>query len=137
MRVFVVILIIGILAISQGCTRFALLSSSGNNVQSDTDKAPLISNFSIESNPFLTELDVTLANGALTNVLNNYGARKIDENWRNPWNGHAGEITPSTHFWVNQTFCINYIHRYKIEDLTETQQGVACKKDVGSWLDYS
>ncbi len=136
MQRLVKILFLLVLAIGSSCTRPALLTPSNNNLQNESVKNQLIPNFSVESNPNLTDLDVILANGALSNVLNNSGQQLI-ENWRNPLTGHFGEITPSTHFWVNQTFCLNYIHSYQLDEIAETQQGVACQKDNGRWLDYS
>ena len=125
-----------ILTVLEGCTRTALLISTAPNLQNNDAIARLIPNFSIETNKNLTDLDVILANGALSNVLDNVGPKFV-ESWRNPWTGHFGEITPSTNFWVNQTFCLNYIHNYMVNDIEESQQGVACRNDEGQWLDYS
>ena len=136
LRALTIIFALIILIAVAGCTRTALLISSASNLQNDDATARLIPNFSIESNTNLTDLDVILANGALSNVLNNNGP-KLVESWRNPWTGHFGEITPNTNFWVNQTFCLNYIHNYIVNEIEESQQGVACRKEDGQWLDYS
>ena len=136
MRIQFIVFTILIFLVLQGCSRTALLSSANQNIQNETNKERLIPNFSIEGNADLTDIDIILANGALRNVLNNNGP-KIIESWRNPLTGHFGEIIPSTHFWVNQTFCLNYFHNYVVNDLEVSQQGVACKKVDGKWVDYS
>jgi len=54
--------------------------------------------------------------------------------WRNPDNGHSGQITPRPSYTrASVETCREYEHEVTIDGRRETMKGTACRQRDGSW----
>ena len=54
--------------------------------------------------------------------------------WRNPDNGHAGNVTPRPSYQrASGQTCREYEHEVTIDGRRETMKGTACRQSDGSW----
>ncbi len=53
--------------------------------------------------------------------------------WRNPDNGHYGEVTPSRPYKRGVADCRDYAHTIYIDGRPQTMKGTACRNPDGTW----
>ncbi len=53
--------------------------------------------------------------------------------WRNPDNGHYGEIVPERSYRVGRKQCRSFRHTIYIDGRRETMKGRACRNHDGTW----
>lgn len=53
--------------------------------------------------------------------------------WRNPDNGHYGEVTPSRPYKRGVADCRDFAHTVYIDGRPQTMKGTACRNADGTW----
>lgn len=57
--------------------------------------------------------------------------------WRNPDNGHYGEVIPEGRYQRGGLDCRDYIHKVYIDGRPEEMRGTACRNPDGTWTQVS
>jgi surface antigen len=57
--------------------------------------------------------------------------------WRNPANGHYGDVVPGPAYQVNDEPCRQYTHTLYIDGKAQIQRGTACRNPDGTWTTLS
>lgn len=57
--------------------------------------------------------------------------------WRNPDNGHYGEVVPRRSYKLGGRSCREYTHTVYIDGRPETMRGKACRNPDGTWKDVA
>lgn len=55
--------------------------------------------------------------------------------WRNPDNGHYGEVIPERAYRRGPQDCRDYTHKVYIDGRPEAMRGTACRNPDGTWSD--
>jgi surface antigen len=102
----------------------------------------------------------TLAGAVVGGIVGNEIGRKLDERdrvlareaefdawergpprrpvrWRNPDNGHYGEIIAEDDYERGGARCRNFVHRVWIEGRPQQMRGTACRNPDGTWTQVS
>jgi surface antigen len=53
--------------------------------------------------------------------------------WRNPDNGHYGDVVPSRPYKRGVADCRDYAHTVYIDGRPQTMKGTACRNADGTW----
>lgn len=61
------------------------------------------------------------------------GESDVARSWRNPDNGHYGEIVPSRSYRRNNNDCRDFKHTVYIDGRPQTMNGTACRNSDGTW----
>ena len=61
------------------------------------------------------------------------GQSGVARSWRNPDNGHYGEIVPSRPYKRASVDCRDYAHAVYIDGRPQVMRGTACRDENGSW----
>lgn len=81
----------------------------------------------------LAEADQERARAAQYRALENAPSGHA-VSWQNPDNSASGEVTAQPAFSANNNApCRRYVHRITVNGQEETETGVACRQDDGSW----
>jgi surface antigen len=80
----------------------------------------------------LDERDRKLAQEAEYDALER-GQSGVTRNWRDPDNGHYGEIVPSRPYKRGVADCRDYTHTIYIDGRPKQMRGTACRNPDGTW----
>lgn len=80
----------------------------------------------------LDEQDRMLAQEAEYAALES-GESDVPRSWRNPDNGHYGEVVPSRSYRRNERDCRDFRHTVYIDGRPQTMNGTACRNPDGTW----
>jgi len=80
----------------------------------------------------LDERDRQLAQEAEYDALER-GQSGISRQWRDPDNGHYGEIVPSRPYKRGVADCRDYTHTIYIDGRPQQMRGTACRNSDGTW----
>lgn len=80
----------------------------------------------------LDERDQLLVGQTTNNVLET-GPSYQPTQWRNPDNGHYGEVVAQPAYTQNNTQCRDFTQTIFIEGRAETARGTACRQYDGTW----
>ncbi len=80
----------------------------------------------------MDEQDRMLAQRAEYEALER-GPSGVTRPWRNPENGHYGEVVPSRAYKRAGNDCRDYTHTVYIDGRPRTMRGTACRNADGSW----
>ena len=61
------------------------------------------------------------------------GQSGMSRQWRNPDNGHYGEITPTRPYKRGVADCRDYTHKVYIDGQPQAMRGTACRNPDGTW----
>ncbi len=53
--------------------------------------------------------------------------------WRNPDNGHYGEVVPTQPYMRGSVHCRDYTHKIYIDGKPQAMRGTACRNPDGTW----
>jgi len=62
-----------------------------------------------------------------------YGQSGVATPWKNPDNGHRGDVIPGKPYKLNESHCRQYTHTIYIDGRPQTMRGTACRRPDGSW----
>ena len=57
--------------------------------------------------------------------------------WRNPDNGHYGQVIPQAPYQRGSLNCRDYMHTVYIDGRPQTMRGTACRNPDGTWQNVS
>jgi surface antigen len=80
----------------------------------------------------LDERDRRLAQDAEYDALER-GQSGVSRQWRDPDNGHYGEIVPSRPYKRGVADCRDYTHTIYIDGRPQQMRGTACRNPDGTW----
>jgi len=81
---------------------------------------------------YMDEQDRRLAQSAEFHALER-GPSGQPHQWRNPDNGHYGEVTPGRPFRRASQDCREFTHRIYIDGRPQAMRGIACRNPDGTW----
>lgn len=62
-----------------------------------------------------------------------YGPSGQSTSWKNPDNGHYGNVVAGKPYKMKETHCREYTHTIYISGKPETMRGTACRQPDGTW----
>jgi surface antigen len=80
----------------------------------------------------MDEQDRQLAQQAEYDALERGQSSQVRQ-WKNPDNGHYGEMVPSKPYTRGQTHCRDYTHKIFIDGQSQAMRGTACRNPDGTW----
>lgn len=65
------------------------------------------------------------------------GQSGMSRQWRNPDNGHYGEVIPARPYRRGQADCRDYTHKIYVDGRPQAMRGTACRNPDGTWSTVS
>jgi surface antigen len=65
------------------------------------------------------------------------GSSGVSRQWKNPDNGHYGEMVPSKPYKRGVADCRDYTHKIYIDGQPQAMRGTACRNGDGTWSNVS
>lgn len=83
----------------------------------------------------MTDKDLELADSAAQQALERH-LSGTTVYWRNPENGHGGDVTPRRTFYLEtkEVYCRDYTKTFAIGQESEVSAETACRVEEGEWV---